>query len=146
MLYIRLILFKWNKKIFTPTYHIDTMFLTVFQEGNLSILADPANTLAYWAQLSVVKNIKCCEYYWGIIVFANSLINFLFGGCHLVELGVDQIHCSFAHIIFLAGFARQGPILQNFFVPNLRIFVISQSVCPCKPFQPSLIFGGMAGA
>jgi hypothetical protein len=29
-LYIRFIIYKWNKKFFTPTYHIATMFLTVF--------------------------------------------------------------------------------------------------------------------
>ncbi len=35
---------------------------------------------------------------------------------------------------------RLVPMLQNFFVRNLRIFVISQSIFPCMPFQPCLMF------
>jgi hypothetical protein len=40
-MYIRFILFKWTKKNFAPTYHIDTMFLPVFWMKNAAILADP---------------------------------------------------------------------------------------------------------
>jgi hypothetical protein len=31
---------------------------------------------------------------------------------------------------------------KTFYGRNLRIFVISQSVCPCKLFQPNLVFVG----
>jgi len=37
-------------------------------------------------------------------------------------------------------------MLQNFFVRNLRIFVISYVFVPGKLFQPSLMFAYISGA
>jgi hypothetical protein len=39
-----------------------------------------------------------------------------------------------------------GRYYKTFFGRNLRIFIISQSVVPGKPFQPSLVFAGKARA
>ena len=36
IMYIRFILFTWTKKIFAPTYHIDTMFLPMFSDEKCS--------------------------------------------------------------------------------------------------------------
>ncbi len=40
--------------------------------------------------------------------------------------------------------ATMGKFYETFNGCNLRIFVISQSVCPCKLFHPSLMFVGKA--
>ncbi len=38
-----------------------------------------------------------------------------------------------------------GQCCKTFFVRNLRIFLVSQSVCPGKPFQSRLMIAGKAG-
>ncbi len=43
-------------------------------------------------------------------------------------------------------FMTRGQCYKTFFVHNLRIFVISQSVCLGNPFQPSLMFACKAEA
>ncbi len=44
------------------------------------------------------------------------------------------------------GLDSKGLCSKTFYGSNLRIFVISKGVCPYKPFQPSLMFLGKAGA
>ncbi len=50
------------------------------------------------------------------------------------------INCQLIEDIIL------GPMIYNFFVRNLGIFVISQSVCPWRDFQVSLLFASQARA
>ncbi len=54
-------------------------------------------------------------------------------------------------LVFLSKSSTQsrqarGQCFKTFYGRKLRLFMISQSVVPCKPFQPSLMFAGKARA
>ncbi len=77
MLNIRFLLFRWNKKIFTPTNHIATMFLTVFSVQYLSILAFPFEKTSTQTLIDQIHQCKgiflsqyiCCHFLWAYPIF-----------------------------------------------------------------------------
>ncbi len=71
--------------------------------------------------------------------------------CHFAEcvrLSVILLSVIMVNVIMLSVVEpiNQSPMLLSFHDRNLRVLVISWSVCPCKNSRTSQIFVGKAGA
>jgi len=62
-----------------------------------------------------------------------------------VRLSFEEVAMHYSYKVFDC-WQSWAQCHKTFYVRKLRIFVISYGACQCKPFQPSLMFVGKAGA